>query len=314
MYADREGKSRRQEKEQISLDNSQKPMIGPWTLKLLEFEENDEERWGHSGFKAMYGGREASCNLSLGQKKKKKYPKIVISETESESGESCNGNKANGVRTYSRVNNPLPVNKMRKTAQDSLIDGEWVERVVIRPKEMSSVGLPSHTVSRRRGLQDSEDSNEDTNYNEAYLKPSVRSLALKLNRSALPQVVSDSSDESGSQKVEFANGAKVLKDSQLVDEVSRDSLRCSIHQVHKHEHDVDGRRSLLVAQGSLAKERSSASSLAASRDPNDLRAKVLSKKVLKENPYTKPTSESSSLSDSESEDDIALRKKLLKKY
>lgn len=127
-----------------------------WTRKLYEFEANDPDRWGHSGFKELYpeefypdGGKDRSSS----KHKKKKHKNKLDADIEKSS------------KKLSKKKKKKKEKKRRKTAasgSETCSDAEDTVRRKQRKRGKSKRRKKEHKNKDRTEDSDTDDSHSDT--------------------------------------------------------------------------------------------------------------------------------------------------------
>ncbi|XP_018598268.1 uncharacterized protein NKAPD1 [Scleropages formosus] len=122
-----------------------------WTRKLYEFEANDPDRWGHSGFKELYpeefqtdGEKECSDDENVQHQKRKGKASLESSDKHKHSKKSSRKKKKK--------------KKKRKRAGGSEVDGSSSEEEGHKPKRRKrSSGKAKHRRKKREKQRERKD-------------------------------------------------------------------------------------------------------------------------------------------------------------
>ena len=337
-----------------------KTYIGEWTQKLIEVEEQDPDRWGHSGFKMLYSDEVEASQQELEitevrvrspkKKKKKKQQRIVISETETETESDLSEEEAPPIRKrkqpigkgVQKVNGNI--GKTQPLSSSTKNKNGKVE-IQSNSKERKPYKIVVTNPSAVRAKEVMRERNVVTHANHKQGK--LSSLAIKTSQNRIAQVLSSTSSDEESNRVNGKNQGDVSRESlrhSIHGESSRRIAKRSIHadekesrrkiqrdtekhrdtikhkdtdmqrdarDTYKHRDAEKSRRS--VQMGPVRPTRDMTERRPPVRDMTDLRHKVMAKQRQQQRQRRASSTGSSSSLSPDSDDDSIIRRKLLKK-
>ncbi|XP_071768974.1 uncharacterized protein NKAPD1 [Centroberyx gerrardi] len=138
-----------------------------WTRKMCEFEANDPDRWGHSGFKELYPEEfESDCEEASGTKKKGRH-KMKKSKSSTETAISKRSKKSS--RKKKKKKKKKDEEEKRKRAQCSSSDSSSDESNAARCKQGRKRPKSKHKnkkTGRNRGRGEDSSSEESDDEGE----------------------------------------------------------------------------------------------------------------------------------------------------